>query len=151
MATTKAAIDAFVHGNTLALVGVSANGQGFGNAAYKELKGHGYRVLPVHPTASNIQGDPCWPSLAQLPEPVERLLVVTPPAASESIVEDAWTAGIRQVWLQQGAESPAAIKACEDHGMQVVHGHCILMFLEPAGFHVVHKWVWKILGKIPKA
>jgi predicted CoA-binding protein len=151
MATTKAAIDAFVHGKTIALVGISASGKGFGNAAYKELKNRGYRVLPVHPSASTVQGDPCWPSLARLPEPVERLLVVTPPAASESIVKNAAAAGIRQVWLQQGAESPAAIQACEDQGLQVVHGHCILMFLERPGFHGIHKWVWRVLGKIPKA
>jgi uncharacterized protein len=151
MTTTKAAIDSFVQGKTLALVGVSASGKGFGNGAYKELKARGYRVLPVHPTASSIQGDPCWPSLAQLPEPVERVLVVTPPAASESVVKEAAAAGIRQVWLQQGASSPAAIKACEDQGLQVVHGHCILMFTEPPGFHGIHRWLWKVLGKIPKA
>jgi uncharacterized protein len=150
MATTKAAIDSFVQGKTLALVGASASGKGFGNGAYKELKARGYRVFPVHPTASAIQGDPCWPSLAQLPEPVERLLVVTPPASSEAIVKDAAAAGIRQVWLQQGAESPAAIKACEASGLQVVHGQCILMFAGKAtGIHGFHAWLWRVLGKIP--
>lgn len=152
MATSKAAIDSFVQGKSLALVGVSASGTGFGNGAYKELKARGYRVFPVHPTAASVQGDPCWPSLAQLPERVERLLVVTSPAAAASLVKEAAAAGIRQVWLQQGASSPEAIRACEEQGLQVVHGQCILMFAEPAtGVHGFHRWLWKWLGKIPKA
>jgi uncharacterized protein len=152
MVTSKAAIDSFVQGKTLALVGISASGKGFGNSAYKELKARGYHVLPVHPTASAVQGDPCWPSLAQLPERVERLLVITAPSAAESVVKEAAAAGVRQVWLQQGASSPAAIKACKDQGLQVVHDECILMFAEPAtGFHGFHRWLWKVFGKIPKA
>lgn len=152
MATSKAAIDSFVQGKTVALVGVSPGGKGFGNAAYKELKARGYRVLPVHPSAAAIQGDPCWPSLAQLPERVERLLVSTAPPVTESIVKEAAAAGIRHVWLQQGAESAAAIKTCEDHGLQVVHGQCILMFIEPAtGVHRFHRWLWNVFGKLPKA
>ncbi len=150
MATTKAAIDTFVHGKTLAMVGVSSTGTGFGNSAYKELKARGYRVFPVHRTASTVQGDPCWPSLGQLPEPVERLLVVTAPTATEAVVREAASAGIRQVWLQQGASSAAAIKACEEQGLQVVDGHCILMFAEPVGFHGLHRWLWRALGRIPK-
>jgi uncharacterized protein len=147
---TKAAINRFVEGRTLAIVGVSARGAGFGNGAYKELKARGYRVLPVHPTASTIQGDPCWRKLADLPEPVERLLVVVSPEASERLVAEAASAGIRQVWFQQGASSPAAIAACEEHGIEVVHSHCILMFAEPtASFHKVHRWIWGLLGKIP--
>jgi uncharacterized protein len=151
MATTKAAIDAFVQEKALALVGVSASGKGFGNSAYKELKTRGYRVFPIHPTASTIQGDPCWPNLARLPERVDRLLVVTAPGAVEGIAKEAAAAGIRQVWLQQGASSPAAIKACQDQGLQVVHDHCILMFAQPSsGFHRFHHWLWGVLGRIPK-
>lgn len=149
---TKAAIDRFVEGRTLALVGVSAKGKGFGNAAYKELKARGYRVLPVHPGASSIQGDPCWPALSALPERVDRVLVVVDKGAAVQVVRDAAAAGIGQVWLQQGAESEAAIKACEDLHLEHVHGHCILMFAEPVGsVHRFHRWLWNVLGKAPSA
>jgi predicted CoA-binding protein len=151
MATARAAIDSFVQGKTLALVGVSASGRGFGNAAFKELKARGYRVFPVHPTAATIQGEPCWKRLSQLPEPIDRLLVVTAPSSVEEVAKEAAAAGIRQVWLQQGASTPATVKTCEDLGLQVVHDQCILMFAEPpTGFHKVHRWIWDLLGKIPK-
>jgi uncharacterized protein len=150
--TTKASIDRFVQGKTLAMAGISAAGKGFGAAAYKELKARGYRILPIHPTAATIQGDACWPSLAQLPERVERLLVVTAPDAAQTLVTEAQAAGIRHVWLQQGSESPAVLEACASHGLDAVHGHCILMFAEPvASFHKFHRWIWGVIGKVPKA
>jgi len=148
---TRQAIDAFVSGKTLAMVGISASGKGFGNGAYKELKARGYRVLPVHPGADTVQGDPCWRSLAALPEKVERLLVMVAPAQVEGVVREAAAAGVRQVWLQQGASSPAAIDFCKASGLEVVHGHCILMFAEPvASFHRFHRWIWQVIGKAPK-
>lgn len=148
---TRQQIDEFVTGRTMAIVGVSADGKkGFGNAAYTELKARGYRVLPVHPKASRIQGDQCWPSLAALPEPVERLLVSVSPGQAETVVREAATAGVRQVWLQQGAESPRVLDACREAGIHAVHGHCILMFAEPVGsFHRFHRWIWQIIGKAP--
>ncbi len=149
--TSRTTIDSFVKGRTLAMVGVSARGKGFGISAYKELKGRGYRVLPIHPTATAIQGDPCWKSLAELPEPVERLLVVVSPDAAEGVVREAAAAGVRQVWLQQGAESPRALQAAADLGVDVVQGQCILMFAEPVtSVHRVHRWLWSVIGRIPR-
>jgi predicted CoA-binding protein len=151
MVTTRKAIDQFVSEKTMAIVGVSTGGKGFGNLAYTELRKRGYTVRPIHPTAAAIQGDPCWRSLTELPERVERLLVVVKPDRAETIVREAAAAGVRHIWLQQGAESPATLKACEQLGLDVVHGQCILMFTEPVGsFHKFHRWIWKVVGKIPQ-
>jgi len=144
------AIQQFVSEKTMAVVGVSSGGKGFGAFAYTELKKRGYRLLPVHPTARTIQGDPCWPRLADLPEKVERVLVVVKPEQAVDVVREAASAGMTQVWLQQGAESPAALGLAESERLSIVHGQCILMFAEPVGsFHTVHRWLWKVLGKIP--
>jgi predicted CoA-binding protein len=153
MMVTKQQIDDFVGGKPIAVVGVSADGKkGFGNAAYKELKTRGYRLFPVHPRATRIQGDPCWPTVTALPEPVERLLVVVSPGQADLVVREAAAAGVKQVWLQQGAESPAALAAGREAGLQVVHGHCILMFAEPVGsLHKFHRWIWQLIGKVPRA
>ena len=145
----KAAIDDFLSQQTLAVVGVSRSGKKFGNAASRELRTKGYRVIPVHPEAESIGGERCYPSLKELPEPVGGLLVVVPPAQTEQLVRQAAEAGIRRVWMQQGAESAAAIKYCQDQGMSVVHGECILMFAAPTGGHKLHHWLWKLLGKLP--
>jgi len=149
--TSRAAVQDFVAQRKLAVVGVSRKKMKFGNLAFKELKGKGYKLFPVHPQAETIEGERCYSSLAALPESVDGVLVVVPPAQAEQVVRDAAAAGIRRVWLQQGAESLAAIRFCEENGISAVHGECILMFAEPAAFyHRLHRWVWKLLGHLPK-
>jgi predicted CoA-binding protein len=149
--STKIAVDEFVAQRKLAIVGVSRGGIKFGNMAFRALKEKGYRVFPVNPNAEEIGGERCYPSLRALPESVDGVLVVVPPKETEQVVRDAASAGISRVWLQQGAESKAAIRFCEENGLKVVHGECILMFAQPViSFHRWHQWLWKVLGKLPK-
>jgi uncharacterized protein len=143
-------VDGFLAERTLALVGASRSGRKFGNAVLKELTAKGYRVLPVHKDAAEIDGHQAYGSLGELPEKAGGVIVVVPPAQAEQVVRDAAAAGIGRVWLQQGAASPAAIQAAEARGLSVVHGECILMFAEPtASFHRVHRFIWKVLGRLP--
>jgi uncharacterized protein len=149
--TTKAAVDEFLAQRTLAVVGVSRDPKKFGNSVYKDLKSKGYTVFPVNPNATDIEGDRCYPSLSALPEPVGGALVVVPSAETEQVVQDAARSGIPRVWMQQGSESEAAIEFCRANGISEVHGECILMFAQPqAFFHKPHKWVWGLMGKLPK-
>jgi predicted CoA-binding protein len=148
--TTKATMDDFLAQEAFAIVGVSRNPRKFGTIVYRNLKRKGFDVIPVNPKMDSIDGEPCYPDLKSLPKPVGGIVVVVPPERTEQVVKDAKEAGITRVWLQQGAESKAAIKYCEDNGMSVVHGHCIMMFTDPTGFHKFHRWLWGVFGKIPK-
>jgi len=149
--TTKAAVNDFIAQKNIAVVGVSRGGKKFGNMAFKELKQKGYRVFPIHPQADSIEGDKCYPSLSALPEKMDGVLIVVPPAQTEQVVRDAYAAGIRRVWMQQGAESDAATAFCDEHQMSVVRGECILMFCEPAPFfHRAHRWFKGVAGQLPK-
>jgi predicted CoA-binding protein len=108
-------------------------------------------MLPVHPEVPTIDEFRTSPSLAALPEKPGGVVVVVPPARALQVVRDAHAAGIKRVWLQQGAASPEAIRFCEEQGMSVVHGECVLMFAGLPGFvHRAHRWVWKTLGKLPQ-
>lgn len=146
---SKATIDGFLDQKALALAGLSRSGKKFGNAVLKNLSGKGYEVLPVHPEAAVIGGVRCFRSLAELPTKVGGLVLVVPPAQTEMLVKEAHEAGIDRVWMQQGAESGEAIRYCEDHGMDVVHGECIMMFAEPTGVHRFHRWLRGLFGKLP--
>ena len=148
---SRATVSDFVAQKTLALAGISRNGQGFGNAVRRELTAKGYTVLLVHPEADVIEGQPCARSLRELAPKVGGVILVTPPAATSTLVREAAEAGIRRVWMQQGAESDAAIRFCQDAGLAVVHHHCILMFAEPvAWFHRLHRGILRIIGRLPK-
>lgn len=148
----RAAIDEVVGERTLALVGASRGKKHkFGNVALRELRTRGYRVLPVHPEAETLEGERCYRSLAELPEPVGAVVVVVPPVQSERVVRAAAEAKIRRVWLQQGAESDEAIRFCQAQGMTVVYKECILMFAEPTGFpHSLHRFVLRLFGRLPR-
>jgi hypothetical protein len=148
--TSKQAVEEFIGLPAMAIVGVSRGGKKFGNIAYRELKSKGYRLHIVHPEAETIEGAPCFRSLADLPEPVGGVLVVVPPNQAEETVRQAAAAGIRRVWLQQGAESPDAVRLCEENGMSHVEGECILMFARPRFPHLAHRWVWGWLGRLPR-
>ena len=151
MKVTRDQISEFLAQRNLALVGVSRGGKKFGNAILKDLTSKGYRIYPVHPQADKIDGHTCWHSLSELPEPVGGIIMVVPPRETEKVVREAVQAGIRRVWIQQGAESPEAIRYCEEQGISVVHGECIMMFAEPtAFFHGAHRWFRGLFGKLPK-
>ena len=146
---SRASVDAFLAQPALALVGLSRSGKKFGNLAFRELAAKGYRVYPIHPAAETIDGAHCYHRFSDLPEPVDAMLVVVPPAAALNAVRQAAAAGIHHIWLQQGAESPEVLEACRELGLDVVAGECVLMFARPTSFHKVHRWIWQLLGKMP--
>ena len=150
--TTKREIDEFLAQKTLAIAGVSRSGKKFGNTILSDLPKLGYRLLPVHPEAAEVDGVQAYPSFATLPEPIGGVIVCVPPVQAERVVKEAAARGIRRVWLQQGAGSPEAIKFCQENGMSVVHGECVLMYPKPttAWIHGAHRWVWDLLGRTPK-
>lgn len=139
--TTRAAVEGFLARRKLAVVGVSRSGKGFGNMAAGELRAKGYEVFAVNPNA-----DGCYPDLKSVPG-VEAALVVVPPSAAVQVVKEAAAAGIKHLWLQQGAQSDAAVRFCAAHGINVVAGECILMYAQPHGIHKLHGLIWKIAGK----
>jgi predicted CoA-binding protein len=149
---TKAMIEDFLAERTLAIVGVSrTNKNKFGNGAYKDLKEKGYKMYIVHPSGEMIEGVHSYTSFTALPEQVGGVLVVVPPAETEKVVREAHEAGIPRIWLQQGAESKDAIQYCQDNGMSVIYGKCIMMFAQPMKFfHKPHRWVMGMLGQLPK-
>ncbi len=148
---TEAVVEEFLSSKTLAVVGVSSKRRGFGYTVYNDLKAKGYTVYPVNPKTTSIDGDLCYPDVLVLPEKVDGVVFVVPPAQTEVILRDVAEAGIARVWMQQGAESEEAIAFCREHSIGVVHGQCIMMFARPMSFpHKAHRWVWKTLGKLPK-
>ena len=96
----RRAYEAFVAQRTLALIGASRSGRKFGNVALRELRAHGYRVYPVHPTAETIDGVACRHSMVERPEPVGGVIISLPPEPAVAAVREAVAAGIRRVWLQ---------------------------------------------------
>jgi len=138
------AVEQFLSHQALAIVGVSRSGKKFGNYALRALRTRGYRVYPIHPTADTLEGERCYRHFRDLPEPVTAAVVVVPPVQAVDVIREAADAGVRDVWLQQGAESDVVLAACREAGVEPVAGKCILMFAQPTGPHRVHRWLHDI-------
>jgi uncharacterized protein len=146
---TSEKIAAFLAQPSLAIVGVSRASQHFGNAACRELRQKGYRVYPIHRQAAEIDGVTCYRSFSELPEPVGGVLIVVPPWDAIDVIHAAAAAGINRVWLQQGANSPEALSVCNQLGVDVIDGECILMFAHPTGFHKAHQFMRRVFHTLP--
>jgi predicted CoA-binding protein len=148
--TSRAAVDRFLSLKKVALAGASRSERKFGTAVLKDLKAKGYDLRLLHPEATALHGIACFRTPANLPADTEGLILAVPPAQTERLVRQAAERGIKHVWMQQGAESQEAIEFCRENGIEEIHGECILMFVEPlAWFHRMHRWLWRVLGKLP--
>ncbi len=114
-------------GNVFAVVGVSRDRNKYGRKVYEDLKAAGYRAYPVNPNVDSIGEDRCFRSLKELPEKPDVVSIVVPPEAALGVLEECASMGITRVWMQPGSESDDAIGFCREHGMEVLHGMCIMV------------------------
>jgi predicted CoA-binding protein len=123
-------IDDFLAAGPFAVAGASTNREKYGNKVLRCYLQHGLEVYAVNPRAETIEGVPCFPDLRALPAGVRGLSIITPPAITEELVEEAAAVGIRRLWMQPGAESARAIRRAEELGLSVIAGGpCLLVVL----------------------
>ncbi|RLB61792.1 MAG: CoA-binding protein, partial [Deltaproteobacteria bacterium] len=92
-----------------------------------------HTVVPVNPVEEEIEGLACVASVTELPDQVSSISIITPPQVTEQVIEHAIARGVKNVWMQPGAESAQAIAACEAAGINVIaDGSCVLVVL---GYH----------------
>jgi len=156
MPTTRADIDNFLGHHRIAMVGVSRDPKHFSRYLLKELSTRGYEVVAVNPSASEVEGRPCFANVKAIEPPVEAALLMTPPPETINVVQDCAEAGIQEVWMHrgggQGAVSSVAVAFCREKGMHVVEGECPLMFLPSTQFpHRLHGFIKKLVGSFPRA
>jgi len=126
-------IDRFLQATRFGVVGASTDRTKYGNRVLRCYQQQGLSVVPVNPKEREVEGVPCVATVAELPGDVTSISVITPPAVTEQVVEAAITRGIRNIWMQPGAESQQAVDRCLAAGINVIaDGSCILVVL---GYH----------------
>ncbi|MCL4875909.1 MAG: CoA-binding protein [Anaerolineae bacterium] len=89
------------------------------------LRQFGYTVYPVNPTVKTINGEPCYASLKEVPEPIDIVNVFRRSEYLMGVVEEAIEVGAKVVWAQLGVSDPQAAALAEDAGLQIVMDNCI--------------------------
>ena len=120
------AIQRVLHSSkTIAVVGLSNNPLRASYFVGYYLKRHGYRVIPVNPRETAILGETCYPSLLDVPEPVDIVDVFRAPDALPGIARDAVAIGAGALWCQYGVINEEGARIAEDGGVTVVMDRCL--------------------------
>lgn len=128
-----AKIDKFLAAKAFGVVGASDKTDKYGYKCYLCYLQNGKNVYPINPRLITILGNRVYPDLKSLPEPTDSISVITPPAVTLTVVDNAISAGVKNIWLQPGAESAAAVEKAEKAGINIIYGGpCLLVTL---GYH----------------
>ena len=109
----------------IAVVGMSTHPEKAASRIPATLIQHGFDVVPVHPTAREIQGRTAYPTLEDVPGHVDLVDVFRPPAEAEGLAVSAETIGAGALWLQLGITSAPARRIAEASGLVYVEDLCL--------------------------
>lgn len=110
---------------SIAVVGLSKEPTKTSHAIANYLQDHGYRIIPVNPSAGVILGERCYRSLGDIVEEVDLVNVFRPKEQSLEIVRQTAARGIHQIWFQPDTASEEAIREAVNLGLCIVPNRCI--------------------------
>jgi len=109
MSTTKS--------RTVAIIGASPDRSKFGNKALRAWRQQGYRVIPINPHASEVEGERAYASVLDVPEAIDEASVYVPPEIGLALMGEIKAKGIPVVWLNPGADGAAVVARARALGL----------------------------------
>ncbi|MCG3152599.1 MAG: putative protein YccU [bacterium] len=121
---------------TIAIVGASPHPWRAAHGIMRYCQKQGYRCFPVNPNHDGVLGEPCYPRLSELPEPVQLINVFRQLDAIPSLVDEILALPWRPVWvwLQEGLRDAPNMQRLMDVGIDVVQDRCL------------YKEHWRLIG-----
>lgn len=110
---------------TVAVVGASRDPSKDAHTVPRYLKDHGYRVVPVNPSADQILGEKAYKSLRDIPFDIDIVDIFRPSDQVGPVVEDALHTKAKVIWMQLGIENQGAAEKAKGAGKQVVMDRCM--------------------------
>jgi predicted CoA-binding protein len=112
----------------IAVVGMSKNEGKPAHFVPKYLIEHGYNVIPVNPTITEVLGRKSYPSIADIPDNVDVVDVFrrsedVPPVVNDTINKK----GIKVIWMQSGIYNEEAERKAKENGIDVVFNRCMMV------------------------
>jgi uncharacterized protein len=113
------------HARTIAIVGLSPNELRASYFVGYYLKRHGYTIIPVNPREREILGERSYPTLVDVPGPVDIVNVFRAPDALPMIAEETVKIGAGCLWCQFGVINEAGARIAAAGGVTVVMDRCL--------------------------
>ncbi|MEO5898414.1 MAG: CoA-binding protein [Vicinamibacterales bacterium] len=111
---------------SVAVIGASRNRHKFGNKALRAFEHQGYRVIPIHPTESEVEGHRAYRSVLDVPGDIDIATVYVPAHAGVGVIEDLAKKGVSEVWLNPGADDHAVVDRARKLGLKVIQACSII-------------------------
>ena len=105
---------------TVAIIGASTDRRKFGNKAVRAFVRQGYRVLPINPHETLIEGLPAYASVLDVAGPIDLASFYVPPEVGASIIGQVAQKGIGEVWFNPGSESESLMAHAHALGLRPI-------------------------------
>jgi uncharacterized protein len=112
---------------TIVVVGLSSNTERPSYRVCRYMQEQGYTIVPVNPQEQSVLGERAYPSLADVPGPVDFVDVFRRPEQCGQVAREAVAAGAKVLWLQEGIRSSEARTIAEQAGMAYVEDACVMV------------------------
>ena len=110
----------------VAVVGASSSRAKFGNKALRAFLAEGYRVLPINPNESDVEGLKTYASVLDVPGPIDMATVYVQPDVTLRLLDEFAQKGIPEVWVNPGAEDDVVMAEARRRKMNVIFACSIL-------------------------
>ena len=109
----------------IAVVGLSDKPSRPSYDVSRYMQAHGYKIIPVNPSCTEILGEKCYPDLKSIPVPVDMVNVFRKSEDCLPVAKEAVAIGAKSLWLQLGVINDEAHDHAQAHGLEVVMDKCL--------------------------
>lgn len=111
----------------IAVVGVSHRPEKYGFKIFRDMLEAGYTVSGISVRGGEVLGRKISKTLKELAVVPDIVITVVPAEITERIVEECRELGIKEIWMQPGSESAAAMAKAEEYGMNLTANACFMI------------------------
>jgi predicted CoA-binding protein len=113
-------------GKTVAVIGASSNRSKFGNRALRAYERQGYNVLAINPNEKEVEGHATYPSVLDVPGPIDIATVYVPAEIGVTVMEELAKKQIPEVWLNPGADGHIVVARARELGLKTIQACSII-------------------------
>jgi predicted CoA-binding protein len=105
---------------TVAVIGASSNRSKYGNKALRAFERQGYKVIPINPNETEVEGKKAYASVLDVPETIDMATVYVPAEIGVKVMDDLARKGIGEVWLNPGADDQPVVERARALGLNTI-------------------------------
>jgi len=111
---------------TIAVIGASSDRRKFGNKAFRAFQAEGYKVIPINPNETAVEGVSTYPSVIEVPGTIDMATVYVPPEIGITLLDGFERKQIAEIWINPGAESDALMAEARRRKLNVIEACSII-------------------------